>query len=505
MITTKDSARLWLVFAMLISGGQVALVWLYRFIPVYDYPNWLYQARILADLVRGGSHFGSDYWIRSIPVPNLTFTVLASILGQVMDFEVAGKILLTASVLLLPWGFWFAAPKFGAARESAVRYAAFPFGISMFTLTAQNYTLGLGLLFWFLAFFQVSRKSTSVSMWLALAVTIVLIYFTHGVIFAILVLLLAIATVLQTSGVRTRIGVALVPSLILCTWYLTAAGTHAPAGASWGAATLARHLIKPACLFLKSYGISSAFPPTIFNIAWLVVIGFFVASRVWKGYQDGHLQWWVGIGGGVLLISAALLPDPIFDVVQPGGRLVLPAILLLLLASAVTPARKWHSIILGFAVLALVHNFVLFRSFNDRATDLVSHLEDDGAVQMPVYFVAFDWMVDSDVASKIAPSINSMSFVPLYSFAKREIPYGIFETGLISMRDSLRSLYPEISGSDIRTWFESMFAEPNRFLKYHTVILFGEGEYVNAAMRILQQYGFIQKSHNTGWYILERK
>jgi hypothetical protein len=505
MTTTKDNSRVWLALATLISAGQVSLIWSFRFLPVYDYPNWLYQARIFADLVKGGSHFGSDYWIPLIPVPNVIFTVLASILGQILDFEVAGKILLTASVLLLPWGFWFVVPKFGAAADSAVRYVAFPFGISMFTLNAQNYTLALGLLFWFLACFQVSCNSRSFVRWSAISAGIVLIYFSHGIVFLLLALLLISAMVVQPPAVRLRIGMALVPSIALAVWYRAAVGENGSSGAVLGAATVVRHLIKPACLFFKSYGITPAFPPTYLNVAWLLLICFFVVSRVWKGYRERRLQLWIGIPGGILLFFAALIPDPAFKVVQPGARFVLPALLMLLLASASIPARKWHPIFLGFAVVALIHNFMMFRSFNDRATDLTSQLENGGGIQKPVYIIALDWAVDSNISERVAPSINAMSFVPLYSFAQREIPYGVFETGVIAMRDSLRRLHPEISGSDISTWFGSMFAEPERFLRFHTIVLFGEGEYVNAALQILQQKGFNQRSHNQGWYILEKK
>jgi len=164
----------------------------------------------------------------------------------------------------------------------------------------------------------------------------------------------------------------------------------------------------------------------------------------------------------------------------------------------------WRPFILGFGVLALGYNVALFRAFDARASELTASLQVQGSIQEPVYIIALDWAVDADASSKIAPSVNAMSFVPLYTFSERGIPTGIFETGLVTMQDSLRRLHPEISGSNLSTWFASVFSDPSRFAQYGSILLFGEGEIVEDALKILREIGFVVKTRKPGWFILGR-
>jgi len=497
--------RFWLFLAAVISAGQIGLIWWHRFIPIYDYPNWLYQAGIFSDLIRGGKIFGADYVVKWLPAPNVTFTLVVSLFAEVFPLEIAGKIVLTISVLLFPWGFWYCARRFGAPDSSAIPYAAFPFGVSMFTLNAQNFTLALGMLFWFLGMFCTSLDRQSRLMWALMSGAIVLIFLTHGVVYAVLLLLLVAMAVRQGSLPRIRLVWAVTPSLILLVWYLLVQDVPLSGAHSWGTTVLARHFVKPACIFLKSYGIQPLWPPTFLNLAWMCVFGLMIAWSVVSCIRSRAFQLWLGVSGGVLLLVALMLPDPWLNVVQPGARLVFPAFFLLLLASVrMEWVKAFRPLIFGFCALALMYNFSLFSSFDRRAKDLTNDLQAPGALAAPVYIIGLDWDSDAGFTSRVAPSVNGMSFVPLYTFSKRKIPYGVFETGLVQMTDSLRQYHPQIAGSELREWTSSLLAEPSRYAKFKTILLFGDGKYMDEVRRTLSAQGFTNSLVKSGWEILNR-
>jgi len=162
----------------------------------------------------------------------------------------------------------------------------------------------------------------------------------------------------------------------------------------------------------------------------------------------------------------------------------------------------WRPLILGFALLALVNNVLLFNTFNQRANGLDSILANPASLREPVYIIGLDWSSESDFSSRVSPSINAMSFVPLYALAERHIPYGIFETGLVTMKDSLRLLHPEIRGSDIQAWYASMFSDPHRFLAYHSILLFADRKMGEEAEKRLSGMGFMTRFSSPGWRLL---
>ncbi|MEA4906469.1 MAG: hypothetical protein VB089_02550 [Anaerolineaceae bacterium] len=72
-----------------------------RFLPVYDYPQWVYQAHVISNF----NYFRDFFDIRWIPVPNLGSTLLLSIPALIFGAESGAKILLVLNVLLFITGY----------------------------------------------------------------------------------------------------------------------------------------------------------------------------------------------------------------------------------------------------------------------------------------------------------------------------------------------------------------------------------------------------------------
>lgn len=87
--------------AMLLTVGNLLVVWAFRFLPLYDYPIWLYEVRIMRAL--SGPMFSNTYEIAAAPVPNLGFVGPVSMLSFLFPLEVCGKIVLSLCVAAFPW------------------------------------------------------------------------------------------------------------------------------------------------------------------------------------------------------------------------------------------------------------------------------------------------------------------------------------------------------------------------------------------------------------------
>ena len=82
--------RMVLSLAWVFSISLVALIWWFRFLPLYDYPIWLYNVHVMVHL--SDPHLAPAYDLVKTPVPNLGLVGLVWIMSHVVSIEIAGKI-----------------------------------------------------------------------------------------------------------------------------------------------------------------------------------------------------------------------------------------------------------------------------------------------------------------------------------------------------------------------------------------------------------------------------
>src|SRR5713101_1283954 len=93
-------------FIFLIIAGtslfaHLALVWLYRFVPSVDYPEWLLQSNILAHYNDASNNYSQWYERVIAPVPNAGFVMPTAVLAAFLPIEIAGKIVLSLYIVWL--------------------------------------------------------------------------------------------------------------------------------------------------------------------------------------------------------------------------------------------------------------------------------------------------------------------------------------------------------------------------------------------------------------------
>jgi hypothetical protein len=79
-----------------------SLPWIFQYLPLLDYPDWLAQGYIVQKLLAQNQQFGIIWSISTIPTPNILIPILLGLLSSIMSIENAGKILLSLYLFSFP-------------------------------------------------------------------------------------------------------------------------------------------------------------------------------------------------------------------------------------------------------------------------------------------------------------------------------------------------------------------------------------------------------------------
>lgn len=349
----------WTALCLGLGALAAAVLLLAPYPPLQDFNEWAYQGQLLARLLRGLPLDGIG--LATTPVPNSSVQLLLGLLSLVMPAAMAARLFLlglvgAAVVVSLALGRRYqpAAPgAFAALLLVAVFLnAAFWNGYA-------NFQLGMVLLgAWFLL--PEARRAAA----LPIMGFGLVIFFTHAMIFfAFCALLGATALLDRRRIIPTAIG--LLPAAILTGWYITTdagGGATETSGTGGPAAFLAYKLYTIAKLgpyhnFVFAEGgdilTNPAFywPGVAINLAFAAGLVALLALGLRRAILTRRLAWAPLLAAAGLLAMFAVLPDLVQNVVNPGERLMLPALLLLLLVLPL-PAALVRALGLGGVVLA---------------------------------------------------------------------------------------------------------------------------------------------------------
>jgi hypothetical protein len=317
---------------------------------MHDFAEWLYQGQVVKGLL-GGEPSMAGFAVAAYPVPNALATLILAALSFVFPALWAGKIYLI--LMLIGW-YWvlrlftkrYLAPEL-RAPAAPVLYVLTAFS-TFFWYGFISYQLGLLLLTLYCA---VYRSNTHASV---IAVFGLLLFFSHAMVFLVFALFMGLLLILER---KSSILVGLLPAAACSVWFL--AGRHLagvepqPVDASW--ASLWEALIYkagyPAMLgpfknFLMPGGVSLLeglpwlyWTGLIANFALIALLGISMTAIVWthairrRVAYSGHAQTGVALSASTVLIIIAywLAPYHFFGLINPGGRLLIPLILMALM------------------------------------------------------------------------------------------------------------------------------------------------------------------------------
>ncbi|GGC52128.1 hypothetical protein GCM10011504_33190 [Siccirubricoccus deserti] len=347
-------------FAVLTVLTIAAVLLLSPYPPLQDFIEWIYQAEVLARLGDDGALPGVR--LAGYPVPNSLFQLLLGGFALVMPAPAAGRLFLVAyaaAALLLAAGLARRYQPEAAAPFTCILLISFFFN-APFWNGYGNYQTGLLLLAgWYLL-----PEARRISPWLILAYGL-LLFFAHAMVFAAFAAILGVEALARRRVLPTAL--ALAPAMLLFAWYVL--GKEAPPTAhqpgqveeasslALKAYTLAK--IGPYHNFVFDSGGDAVLRPLVYSAGSAVNLLYaaaLLAAIAWGGrtaWRRRSVPWAAVAAAAGLGLLFLFLPSRIQSVVvNPGERLMYPALLLLLLA---LPLPRQPARLLGgsIAVLAL--------------------------------------------------------------------------------------------------------------------------------------------------------
>ncbi|MCI0353880.1 MAG: hypothetical protein L0099_02405 [Acidobacteria bacterium] len=191
---------------------------MFRYLPLVDYPNHLARAFILAHLDDPAlARFYAADWA---PNPYLLMDATLVALQAIVPVEVAGRILLSASLLTLPLAVWYFLRQANPGQDYAALWSLL-FSYNYFFFTGLvNLQLSAALCFLVLGVWLRYRARPQRPLWLLLLVLVTLLYFTHLVGFMVAGLAMAIFLLGERRSLVELLASAFLflPGLVLFAW-----------------------------------------------------------------------------------------------------------------------------------------------------------------------------------------------------------------------------------------------------------------------------------------------
>ncbi|MFC7477386.1 hypothetical protein ACFQS7_23705 [Dankookia sp. GCM10030260] len=382
-LRTETAPPWWLPPSILTLAIAAALL-LAPYPPLQDFAEWVYHGAMLAQLAVGLP--GATVSLATHPVPNSLAQAVLGLLALVLPATLAARVfllgLLGASLAV--------ALALGRQRQPAAA-GAFA-GVLLVSILCNatfwngyvNYQLALVI---FAAWFLLPparRAATGPILGFGLA-----IFLSHAAVFTAFCMVVGFRALLRRQWRGATLGLG--PLLLLGAWYVLGRSGEAAdpppaydsAGAflAYKAYTLAK--LGPYHNFVFAQGGDEVLRPALYwagaavNLLYVAGLGAALGYGLWRGLRSRALSAPLIVASLALFVGFLLLPRMGQHVINPGERLMLPGLLVLLLAVPLPPFALRGLATLGG--LALTANLLVFTLPNDTWAVPV-HFDDMAAM-----------------------------------------------------------------------------------------------------------------------------
>ncbi len=320
-------ARMALMLAA--ATALLAPIWTVRYPLLIDYPNHLASAFALAHLNDPAFHLNQFYAADWNTYPYLTMDLILVGLQRFVSIDIAGRLLLSLSVVSVPAAAWFFLRRANPGQESLAAWSLLvSTNLFFFLYGFINLQLGLALCLILLGVWLRHLDRPSVFSWCALPLLTIFLYFTHLMSFGVAGLVMTIYALAARIGRR---------QLIFC-WTLFVPGAVLYLHAAWG--LQASRVLQFRGVASKATGLLVAvlsYSPSIDFITLLVAIAAVLWARTGKLRPEWNRRWLWVIGG--LFALYCVFPAS-YGAGMDADRRLLPFLVILGLAALrVAPGR----------------------------------------------------------------------------------------------------------------------------------------------------------------------
>lgn len=192
------------VIIVLFIAATLAVIplWLVKYPPLQDYPNHLASAYVLAHLNDSSTGFSHHYRAEWGLKPYIVAYGLLVILQRICSIEVAGKLVLSLSVFVVPMAAWFFIREVNPAAE-ANSFWCLLLGYSPFFLAGFfAFQLSAALCFLVWALWMKYERTPRPAIWCAVFVSTTLLYFTHLMGFLVALTVIALYWIIASREIQ---------------------------------------------------------------------------------------------------------------------------------------------------------------------------------------------------------------------------------------------------------------------------------------------------------------
>lgn len=364
----------WAFAAYLLSAAStLGMIWGWRYLPLQDYPDWVYQGSIFARYLRG--ELPTQFGVAGALAPNSISTLGIGALALIVPAEIAGKLFLSAYAL----GFLAAGALLLRGRAGSPLFLLPVLTVWNFSFLHGNISYAFALPVLFVAIAYVLKREVEVKP-LGIAVLSVALYLCHATAFVSFALLL-VALFVQKPSARLfrRMTLGLAPSLVLWGVYAVARMQHPIDEPSAGAegSTLAAFVAFKGITLAKVVALFGSFHPfyepvresavllVVLNALFLGALGYLLLRGIGQAVVARAFP---VLAVALHLLVFALAPTEVAGLVNPGERFILPVLFLVAVCVQDVTARPWFT--RGFAVLAMMQ-VGFFAGYGSFAADRV--------------------------------------------------------------------------------------------------------------------------------------
>jgi hypothetical protein len=435
--------------------SALILIWGHRFLPISDYPDWMFEGSVVAELLEDKAP--ASYSFKHYPVPYSGTVALLGMLDLVLPPEVSGKVVLSLCIILLALSstYLLNALRADSGAPSPLLMIPLLFLLNTFFFWGElGYLLGLCFFFLYSGYlFRRVYRSEPINWWLVGGASIAMFFF-HFLPYAtaILVTLTIIFTESRTDLISPFV-ISFAPSIGLTIWYALERSSLKHVGPVWTFWT--PHQL--AGRWLAAFSLFPEFLPWLgIQAPWMkvfAILNLIVTIAVTLAVPICILSWVTkrarnfGVLASAIVCAVAVIATgyQFEGIISPGERFLYPAVWIGLcwLVGAESPGQdSAASRGLTVGVVALLACQIVFMQINVAAVSnelsaLFSNLRS--ANSRSEFCATYEtWSRQSwDEPHRTGLDVlltnhASAPRLPYYIYLERKVEAPIFQTGILN-------------------------------------------------------------------------
>jgi len=315
-------------------------IWIFTYLPMTDLPEYMLLAKILVSYNDPGFDYGQNFVMRIPWNPYSTYFWFAGVAGRLVGISIATKLYITASFVLTIVAFrkWIVAV---APQKEANVVLAIPllFG-AFFYIGVINFLFSIPFVFFAVAsgWRICSQKASRLDV-ASLTLSLLAIWFSHPISFALALMLLGLQALLLFRGQGAiTLAMASIGPLIAVAVYALTSLSNDLRSFDWSYDPLRSRI----AVLLMPFGVSQSVPGNalrlepVVPIFWLFIVACLVAAPFFKQVTPRlSVSWPIALPAMLLTAGTLFLPSTISGGLAVAMRAALPAAYTLVAAAPV--------------------------------------------------------------------------------------------------------------------------------------------------------------------------